>query len=137
MNFSLSAFLPSPSSTIFMILVAVESLYREVAFTSRVDSPLTLPLRILSPFFTFTGTDSPVRALVSMKPSPSMISPSRATFSPAFTMKTSEISTSSGSTSFHSPSTFTLTLSVLRSNSFPMDSLLFSVALCWKYSPTW
>ena len=137
MNFSLSAFLFSPSSTSFMILEAVESSYSSTALSISVESPFTLPERTVSPAFTLRGTLSPVRALVSMKPSPSWTTASKAILSPLFALKTSPFLTSSGFVSFHSPSESTSTASPSKSRSLPMESLLLSVALSWKNSPTW
>ena len=98
MKFSTFAFLELAFSTSSRILATVESSNSLVVRTFRVPLPLTQPLMISSPTTAFLGTDSPVRAAVSMRDSPSTTTPSRGILSPGFTTMMVPTSTSSGST---------------------------------------
>ena len=104
----------------------------------RIPSPFTQPLITSSPDATLLGTDSPVRAAVSTKDSPSRTVPSTGIFSPALTRIVSPTLTSSGSTSLTEPSSETRLANsgamLIRSE---MDCLDLATATLWKSSPTW
>ena len=103
MKFSTLAFLELAFSTSSRILATVESSKAFVVFTLSVPLPFTHPLTISSPALALLGTDSPVSAAVSSMEFPSIITPSRGTFSPGLITMILPISTSSGSTCFNSP----------------------------------
>ena len=98
-KFSRTAFLALAFSTSSKIFATVESSYSLVTLTLSIPSPFTHPDMISSPSETLLGTDSPVRADVSIKDSPSITTPSSGTLSPGLTTTILPISTSSGSTS--------------------------------------
>ena len=78
-------FLSVAFSTNSSILFTVESLYIDDTFISNIPPLFILPDNTLSPVDTDTGSDSPVRALVSNIVSPFTTMPSRGTLSPSFT----------------------------------------------------
>ena len=92
-------------STSSNILATVESSNSFVVLTRRIPFPLIQPLITSAPTPTLLGTDSPVKAEVSRKDSPSTTIPSSGIFSPGFMTIILSTSTSSGSTSSISPST--------------------------------
>ena len=81
-KFSVGAFLLVAFSTISSTLETVDSLASLVTLT--VNKPLILiqPESTISPFVTFTGTDSPVRIFVSIVEAPDNTSPSSGILSP-------------------------------------------------------
>ena len=95
-------------STKSKILLTVDSPYSFDTFTKIFPLSFIDPLNTSSFSFASTGTDSPVKALVSSIVVPSIIVPSNGIFSPGFTTIISPIFTSSGSTfsSFPSLKTF-------------------------------
>ena len=97
-NFSACAFFAEAFSTKFKIFETVDSSNNLVTFIFRTPSQFIHPLEIASPAFTLFGIDSPVNADVSIEACPSVIMPSRGTFSPVLTVIMSPIFTLSGLT---------------------------------------
>ena len=98
MKFSALALFEEAFSTSSKILDTVELLNSLVTSISRSLSILIDPLKISCPTSISLKADSPVKALVSKDEAPSFTIPSRGTFSPGLTSKTSPTFTSSGRT---------------------------------------
>ena len=123
-------------STNSKIFATVESEYSFVTFTFKRPFILIHPFITLSPADTSIGIDSPVSAVVFRLEEPSVIIPSRGTFSPGFIIIISPTDASSGSICSTFPSLSTLTYSGHISISADMEFLLFPTAIDSKRSPT-
>ena len=124
----------STSSSIFD---TVESEYSFVTFAFKRPFMFIQPLVMLSPMFTSRGRDSPVSAVVLRLELPSIIIPSRGTFSPGLITMMSSMQASSGSISEISPSFSIFTYSGQMSISSVIEFLLFPTAIVSNKSPTW
>ena len=137
MNFSVVAFFSPAFSTKSKILLSVDSWNSFVTFISSTPFVFITPLNISEFSATFLGTDSPVKADVSIKASPFVTIPSSGTLSPGFTTIISPIFTFSGVFSITSVPLFTYALSGFNSIRLSIDFLDLFSAYSSNISPTW
>ena len=102
-NFSVGAFLFEAFSTNSKILETVDSLKFLLTLTFKTPLVLIHPAKISSFIDISLGTDSPVKAEVSIKLVPSITIPSNGTLSPGLTIISSSILTVSGFTFSSTP----------------------------------
>ncbi|MPM30638.1 hypothetical protein SDC9_77188 [bioreactor metagenome] len=106
-----------------------------VTFTVNKEFLLINPDNNSSPDLTVLKTDSPVKADVSTIELPSIITPSKGTFSPGLTIIKLPISTSSGSTTLIELPTFKFATSGFICIKSEIDFLDLPTAISCKYSP--